>query len=86
MTTIFSNTLQQGAAKIAKASLSTRLQLAYDYAKTISNLPRYRNTEDATNDVNYGKLTNGAVYHNDELRTLAVAKGSKKAPVKDPIK
>jgi hypothetical protein len=84
--TIFSNTLQKGAAKIAKASLSTRLQLAYDYAQTINNLPAYRTTQDATNDVNSGKLTSGAVYYNDELRTLAVAKGSKKLSPKDPIK
>ena len=86
MTTIFSNTLQQGAAKIAKASLSTRLQLAYDYAQTINDLPSYGTTQDATNNVNAGKLTSGAVYYNEELGTLAVAKGSKKLPPKDPIK
>jgi hypothetical protein len=81
--TIFSNTLQQAAAQIARAPLSRRLQLAYDYAQTISNLPGYKTTQDATDAVNSGRLVSGAVYYNDELGTLAVAKGSgKKSPIK----
>jgi hypothetical protein len=87
MATVFSNTLQQGAAKIAKASLSTRLQVAYNYAQTISNLPGYRTTQEATDAVNRGRIASGAVYYNEELGTLAVAKGlRKKLPPKGPIK
>lgn len=81
--TIFSNTLQQSAAQIARAPLSRRLQLAYDYAQTINKLPGYKTTQEATNDVNSGKIVSGAVYYNDELGTLAVAKGSRR---KSPIK
>lgn len=84
MATVFSNTLQQAAAKIARAPLSTRLQLATDFYNTVKNLPTFRDAREATVQVNDGKIINGSLYINDSLGGLiSVAKGSR---IKDPIK
>lgn len=84
MATVFSNTLQQAAAKIARAPLSTRLQLATDFYNTVNNLPTFKDAKEATAQVNGGKITNGSLYINSTLGGLiSVAKGSRK---KDPIK
>lgn len=88
MATIFPNYLQRAAAEIAKATPAKRLTLATDYYNTINNLPAYKSAAAATEAVDNGKLTNGALYLDDSLKgALAIAKGSgKKVPAKDPIK
>lgn len=79
MATVFSNTLQQAAAKIARAPLSTRLQLATDFYNTVNNLPTFKDANEATENVNGGKIINGSLYINDSLgRLISVAKGSPK--------
>jgi hypothetical protein len=77
MANIFPNYLQRAAAEIAKASQTKRLELAYNYAQTINDLPVYRNAADASLAIRKGTIVNGNVYYNDELRTLAVAKEQK---------
>jgi len=88
MATIFSNTLQQAAAKIARAPLSTRLQLATEFYNTVNKLPKFKSAAEATDNVNAGKITNGSLYRDDTLGGLiSVAKGSRKRVIiKDPIK
>lgn len=88
METIFSNTLQQAAAKIARAPLSTRLQLATDFYNTVNDLPTFKDAKEATENVNGGKIINGSLYINSTLGGLiSVAKGSRRKLLpKDPIK
>jgi hypothetical protein len=77
MANIFPNYLQRAAAEIAKASQTKRLELAFNYAQTINDLPRIQNAEEASVAIKKGAIVNGSVYYNDELRTLAVAKEQK---------
>lgn len=88
MATIFPNYLQRAAAEIAKATPAKRLELASTYVNTITSLPKYQSAAEATTDVNAGILVNGSVYHNlgGKAMILAVAKGSKKVIIKDPVK
>jgi hypothetical protein len=87
MATIFSNTLQQAAAKIARAPLSTRLQLATEFYNTVNKLPKYKGAKDATEAVDRGEITNGSLYRDDTQGLLiSVAKGSgKKVIIKNPV-
>lgn len=80
--TIFPNYLQRAAAEIAKATPTKRLELALAYTNTIKKLPAYKSSKEATAAVDAGTLTNGSVYYDGSSNTLAIAKGSKKLPVK----
>jgi len=83
----FPNYLQRAAAEIAKATPAKRLTLATNYYNTIANLPAYKSASDATDAVDAGKFTNGALYRDSLKGALAIAKGSgKKVIIKDPIK
>jgi hypothetical protein len=88
MATIFPNYLQRTAAEIAKATPTKRLTLAMDYYNTINNLPTYESAKAATEAVDAGKFTNGALYRDNSLKgALAIAKGSgKKVIIKNPVK
>lgn len=84
----FPNYLQRAAAEIAKATPAKRLTLATDYYNTINTLPTYKSASAATEAVDNGKLTNGALYRDDSLKgALAIAKGSgKKVIFNGPVK
>ena len=89
MATIFPNDLQRAAAEIAKATPAKRLTLATNYYNTINTIPSYESAAAATEAVDNGKFTNGALYRDKYLKgaPLAIAKGSgKKVIIKDPIK
>jgi hypothetical protein len=76
MATTFSNTLQQAAAQVARAPLSTRLQLATEFYNTVNKLPEFKDAKDATDNVNTGRITNRSLYMNTSDGLISVATGS----------